>query len=187
MDNWFCRHLPNQLNDPLINQVYREQNAVVHTLAHFGPSMHGSSIRIFQHPPPFVMDLLQADREGLTLKSDPLQGGDPSRQICDDALQMLETLSIREWADDGMEGSGSCRAAIVGNLPDSYQQFQCNLCCKLAKDHPELSQLRCEEIMQRHLMLLIQLHSIKSSPGWLYGLRISILGNLRTLTGVRDY
>ncbi|CAI9109932.1 OLC1v1009874C2 [Oldenlandia corymbosa var. corymbosa] len=76
---------------------------------------------------------------------------DPSRQIRDDALQMLETLSVREWAEDGTEGSGSYRAAVVGNLPDSYQQFQYKLSCKLAKDHPELSQLLCEEIMQRQL------------------------------------
>nr|ABD96932.1 hypothetical protein [Tarenaya spinosa] len=76
---------------------------------------------------------------------------DPSRQIRDDALQMLETLSMREWAEDGVEGSGSYRAAVVGNLPDSYQQFQYKLSCKLAKDHPELSQLLCEEIMQRQL------------------------------------
>lgn len=76
---------------------------------------------------------------------------DPSRQIRDDALQMLETLSGREWAEDGIEGSGSYRAAVVGNLPDSYQQFQYKLSCKLAKDHPELSQLLCEEIMQRQL------------------------------------
>ncbi|XP_028764810.1 uncharacterized protein LOC114722858 [Neltuma alba] len=76
---------------------------------------------------------------------------DPSRQIRDDALQMLETLSVREWADDVIEGSGSYRAAVVGNLPDSYQQFQYKLSCKLAKDHPELSQLLCEEIMQRQL------------------------------------
>lgn len=76
---------------------------------------------------------------------------DPSRQIRDDALQMLETLSVRTWAEDGMEGSGSYRAAVVGNLPDSYQQFQYKLSCKLAKDHPELSQLLCEEIMQRQL------------------------------------
>ncbi|KAK8714865.1 hypothetical protein V6N13_042211 [Hibiscus sabdariffa] len=76
---------------------------------------------------------------------------DPSRQIRDDALQMLETLSVREWAEDGTEGSGSYRAAVVGNLPDSYQQFQYKLSCKLAKDHPELSKLLCEEIMQRQL------------------------------------
>ncbi|KAG4395808.1 hypothetical protein GLYMA_19G037200v4 [Glycine max] len=76
---------------------------------------------------------------------------DPSRQIRDDALQMLETLSVREWAEDGIEGSGSYRAAVVGNLPDSYQQFQYKLSCKLAKDHPELSQLLCEEIMLRQL------------------------------------
>ncbi|KAG6415679.1 hypothetical protein SASPL_123093 [Salvia splendens] len=48
---------------------------------------------------------------------------DPSRQIRDDALQMLETLSVREWAEDGLEGA----------------------------DHPELSQLLCEEITQRQL------------------------------------
>ncbi|XP_050229807.1 uncharacterized protein LOC126678934 isoform X2 [Mercurialis annua] len=76
---------------------------------------------------------------------------DPNRQIRDDALQMLETLSVREWAEDGIEGSGSYGAAVVGNLPDSYQQFQYKLSCKLAKDHPELSQLLCEEIMQRQL------------------------------------
>ncbi|XP_022884197.1 protein furry homolog-like isoform X2 [Olea europaea var. sylvestris] len=76
---------------------------------------------------------------------------DPSRQIRDDALQMLETLSVREWAEDGTECSNSYRAAVVGNLPDSYQQFQYKLSCKLAKDHPELSKLLCEEIMQRQL------------------------------------
>nr|GEV92522.1 zeatin O-glucosyltransferase-like [Tanacetum cinerariifolium] len=62
---------------------------------------------------------------------------------------MLETLSVREWAKDKIEGSGSYRATVVGNLLDSYQQFQYKLSCKLAKDHPELSQLMCEEIMQR--------------------------------------
>ncbi|XP_042508982.1 protein furry homolog-like isoform X1 [Macadamia integrifolia] len=76
---------------------------------------------------------------------------DPSRHIRDDALQMLETLSVREWAEEGTEGAGRYRAAVVGNLPDSYQQFQYKLSCKLAKDHPELSQLLCEEIMQRQL------------------------------------
>ncbi|KAF9603439.1 hypothetical protein IFM89_036140 [Coptis chinensis] len=76
---------------------------------------------------------------------------DPSRQIRDDALQMLETLSVREWAEEGTEVTGHYRAAVVGNLPDSYQQFQYKLSCTLAKDHPELSQLLCEEIMQRQL------------------------------------
>nr|ATG70920.1 ARM repeat superfamily protein [Callitropsis funebris] len=75
---------------------------------------------------------------------------DPSRQIRDDALQMLETLSIREWAEDG-EGAHRYRAAVVGSLPDSYQQFQYQLSTNLAKEHPELSELLCEEIMQRQL------------------------------------
>ncbi|KAI7744187.1 hypothetical protein M8C21_020805 [Ambrosia artemisiifolia] len=64
---------------------------------------------------------------------------------------MLETLSTREWAQDKIEGSGSYQVAVVGNLPDSYQQFQYKLSCKLAKDRPELSHLLCEEIMQRQL------------------------------------
>eukprot|EP00850_Spirogloea_muscicola_P018806 SM000176S03137 [mRNA] locus=s176:102016:119238:- [translate_table: standard] len=74
---------------------------------------------------------------------------DPSRQIRDDALQMLETLSLREWSEEG-EGA-RYRAAVVGSLPDSYQQFQFQLSAKLAKEHPELSELLCEEIMQRQL------------------------------------
>ncbi|KAJ1692491.1 hypothetical protein LUZ63_009189 [Rhynchospora breviuscula] len=78
---------------------------------------------------------------------------DPTKMIRDSALQMLETLSEREWSEydtDGY-GSGRYRASVVGNLPDSYQQFQYKLSSKLAKDHPELSELLCEEIMQRQL------------------------------------
>lgn len=67
---------------------------------------------------------------------------DPSRQIRDDALQMLETLSVREWAEDGIEGSGGYRAAVVGNLPDSYQQFQYKLSCDLHKKKPRNESLR---------------------------------------------
>ncbi|WOL05340.1 hypothetical protein Cni_G14068 [Canna indica] len=76
---------------------------------------------------------------------------DQSRQIRDNALQMLETLSVREWAEDDTEGTARYQASVVGNLPDSYQQFQYKLSSKLAKDHPELSELLCEEIMQRQL------------------------------------
>ncbi|XP_042425737.1 uncharacterized protein LOC122013534 [Zingiber officinale] len=76
---------------------------------------------------------------------------DQSRQIRDNALQMLETLYIREWAEDYIEGAGRYQVSVVGNLPDSYQQFQYKLSSKLAKDHPELSELLCEEIMQRQL------------------------------------
>lgn len=75
----------------------------------------------------------------------------PSRQIRDDALQMLETLAAREWAEEGIESGGQYRAAVVGNLPDSYQQFQYKLSSKLAKDHPDLSKLLCEEIMLHQL------------------------------------
>jgi hypothetical protein len=76
---------------------------------------------------------------------------DQTKLIRDSALQMLETLSLREWAEDDTDGIGHYRASVVGNLPDSYQQFQYKLSSKLAKDHPELSEHLCEEIMQRQL------------------------------------
>eukprot|EP00897_Mesotaenium_endlicherianum_P002114 jgi/Mesen1/1930/ME000146S01025 len=74
---------------------------------------------------------------------------DPSKRIRDDAMQMLDTLSSREWAGTG--GEGKYRVAVVGSLPDSYQQFQFRLSARLAKEHPELSEHLCEEIMQRQL------------------------------------
>nr|CAB3448417.1 unnamed protein product [Digitaria exilis] len=76
---------------------------------------------------------------------------DQTKLIRDSALQMLETLSLREWAEDDTDGVGHYRASVVGNLPDSYQQFQYKLSSKLAKDHPELSEHLCMEIMQRQL------------------------------------
>ncbi|CAI5507771.1 unnamed protein product [Closterium sp. Naga37s-1] len=79
---------------------------------------------------------------------------DPCRSIRDDALQMLETMSMRDWADytsSYSSSAGRYRAAVVGSLPDSYQQFQFQLSAKLAHEHPEMSELLCEEIMQRQL------------------------------------
>lgn len=94
---------------------------------------------------------------------------------------MLEAVSARRWSGDpeistsnthrkgeseetlvsgkfggggkvgGGGGGGRYTAAVVGSLPDSYQQFQYELSCKLAQGHPELSELLCEEIMQRQL------------------------------------
>lgn len=76
---------------------------------------------------------------------------DPSKAVRDDALQMLETLSLREWAGDGAGDAGRYRAAVVGSLPDSYQQYQYQLSARLAQDHPDLSELLCVEMMQRQL------------------------------------
>lgn len=102
---------------------------------------------------------------------------DPSRQIRDDALQMLETLSAREWAEEG-EGTGRYRAAVVGNLQDSYQQFQYQLSAKLAKEHPELSEYLCEEIMQRQLdaVDIIAQHQVLTCMApWIENLQLWIL------------
>lgn len=102
---------------------------------------------------------------------------DQSRQIRDDALQMLETLSIRAWAEEG-EGAGRYRAAVVGSLPDSYQQFQYQLSAKLAKEHPELSELLCEEIMQRQLdaVDIIAQHQVLTCMApWIENLNFGLL------------
>ncbi|KAK4710785.1 hypothetical protein R3W88_005298 [Solanum pinnatisectum] len=61
-----CRHLLNHLKDPSFAHVYGEQNAVTEKMAHFGSSMNGGSIRIFNQPPIFVMDLLEAGQRGVT-------------------------------------------------------------------------------------------------------------------------
>ncbi|XXG60233.1 hypothetical protein AAC387_Pa04g2195 [Persea americana] len=103
---------------------------------------------------------------------------DPSRQIRDDALQMLETLSAREWSEECIEGGGRYRASVVGNLPDSYQQFQYKLSSKLAKDHPNLSKLLCEEIMQRQLdaVDIIAQHQVLTCIApWIENLNFSTL------------
>lgn len=52
----------------------------------------------------------------------------------------------------GGGGSGPGRALVVlGGLQDSYQQFQYQLSEKLARDHPEMSEALCEEVMTRQL------------------------------------
>ena len=67
----------------------------------------------------------------------------------DDALHLLDVLSSRIWKDalkdrkaltphsaapSGVDESGHSRVAVViGNLQDSYQQFQYQLSAKLAR------------------------------------------------------
>ncbi|XP_078448512.1 ARM repeat superfamily protein isoform X2 [Wolffia australiana] len=105
---------------------------------------------------------------------------DPWRQVRDEALQMLETLSAREWAEEEADGAARYRASVVGNLPDSYQQFQYKLSCKLAKDHPELSELLCEEIMQRQLdaVDIIAQHQVLTCIApWIENLNLVRLGD----------
>jgi hypothetical protein len=46
---------------------------------------------------------------------------------------------------------GSSSVVVLGALQDSYQQFQYQLSCNLARDHPELSEQLCEEMMTRQL------------------------------------
>ncbi|KAL0053523.1 hypothetical protein WJX82_006983 [Trebouxia sp. C0006] len=91
---------------------------------------------------------------------------DPAQDVRDDALHLLDVLSSRIWKDikDTKVASAEAAAAlagqpsdqnpgrvavVIGNLQDSYQQFQYQLSAKLARDHPELSELLCVEMMTR--------------------------------------
>lgn len=93
---------------------------------------------------------------------------DSAQDVRDDALHLLDVLSSRIWKDalkdrkpanmQGSTASGQAdehsmprNAVIIGNLQDSYQQFQYQLSAKLARDHPELSELLCVEMMRRQL------------------------------------
>lgn len=52
------------MNDPLFDHVYLEKNAMADKLIRFGSLMNGGDIKIFQHLPLFVMDLLEVDQGG---------------------------------------------------------------------------------------------------------------------------
>lgn len=44
-------------------------------------------------------------------------------------------------------------APVVGQLADSYRSFQADLSAQLAKQHPELSEALCLEVLRRQLSL----------------------------------
>ncbi|GFR48580.1 hypothetical protein Agub_g10483, partial [Astrephomene gubernaculifera] len=125
---------------------------------------------------------------------------DPCQEVREDAMHMLHVLSQREWqaggegqaagaeaarggaaaesdGPGGGGGGGGDEAVIVlGALQDSYQQFQYELACRLARDHPELSEALCEEVMTRQLECddgLIQHPVLTSLAPWMENLVIS--------------
>ncbi|PNW70054.1 hypothetical protein CHLRE_17g703750v5 [Chlamydomonas reinhardtii] len=128
---------------------------------------------------------------------------DSLAEVREDALHMLHVLSLREWQQpaaaplpasvellgaggagsgaDGSEAGGGAASeeqapVVVGGLQDSYQQFQYLLSCKLARDHPELSEALCEELMTRQLECeeaAIQHPVLTSLAPWMENLVIS--------------
>ncbi|CAL8468215.1 g7754 [Coccomyxa elongata] len=93
--------------------------------------------------------------------------GDSCQEVRDDALQLLDTLSSRVWKEGGttvasvrpgtplLPGqilhASPHAAVVIGALQDSFQDFQLRLTSKLARDHPELSEPLCVELMTRQL------------------------------------
>ena len=60
-----------------------------------------------------------------------------------------DLLGLDEGGVSQKEGDSA--VVVLGALQDSYQQFQYQLSAKLARDHPELSEALCEEVMTRQL------------------------------------
>jgi hypothetical protein len=90
--------------------------------------------------------------------------------------------------DDGVaEKEGDGAVVVLGALQDSYQQFQYQLSAKLARDHPELSEALCEEVMTRQLEVYDKVRQIKrwqganggsGCSGWFVGLLAKMSGVL---------
>ncbi|KAK9846072.1 hypothetical protein WJX84_000717, partial [Apatococcus fuscideae] len=100
---------------------------------------------------------------------------DPMPDIRSEALHVLGVMSVRLWHTPitdpppkpprpgkagvvgALPGSGQPRSRtdrvgiVIGNVQDAYQQFQYTLSTKLSKEHPEVSEALCVEMMTRQL------------------------------------
>lgn len=61
------------------------------------------------------------------------------------------------------EQGGGRAAVVIGDVPDSYQQLQVNVSAKLARDHPELSESLCVEMLGRQLRCAALRHQVLSA------------------------
>ncbi|GIM00769.1 hypothetical protein Vretimale_5697 [Volvox reticuliferus] len=76
----------------------------------------------------------------------------------------------------GVSGGDEGAVLVIGSLQDSYHQFQYGLAGSLARDHPELSEALCEEMMTRQLECddgLIQHPVLTSLAPWMENLIIA--------------
>eukprot|EP00873_Tetraselmis_striata_P016178 jgi/Tetstr1/436442/TSEL_025271.t1 len=99
---------------------------------------------------------------------------DPSPEVRDDALTVLDVLVERMWTSGVRKRH--IGTAVVGGLQDSYQEFQCQLSTQMAMDHPELSQNLCIEMLTRVLDVAdkVTRHQILIClPPWMQNLSFS--------------
>ena len=82
----------------------------------------------------------------------------PNEAVRNDALELLHTVVECNWGGEAKAlGLGELTAAlknrcvVIGQLQDSYQMFQVELSSQLARQHPELSEDLCVEMMTRQL------------------------------------
>ncbi|EFJ49201.1 hypothetical protein VOLCADRAFT_117341 [Volvox carteri f. nagariensis] len=79
-------------------------------------------------------------------------------------------------SSSGVGVSDDGAVLVIGSLQDSYNQFQYELSGSLAREHPELSEALCEEMMTRQLECndgLIQHPVLTSLAPWMENLIIS--------------
>ncbi|GMH33034.1 hypothetical protein BSKO_00868 [Bryopsis sp. KO-2023] len=83
---------------------------------------------------------------------------DSKPEVREDALHLLKVLSLREWQGKattgwsiGVDNDMESDAVIIGSLQDSCQNFQYQLSEGLVREHPEVNEQLCEELMTRQL------------------------------------
>eukprot|EP00210_Caulerpa_lentillifera_P001890 g1818.t1 len=80
---------------------------------------------------------------------------DPDRHVREDALHLLKCVAHREWQGKCTTGWALCfnghsmedNVVVIGNLQDTCQSFQYQLSESLAREHPEINEKLCEELM----------------------------------------
>lgn len=114
---------------------------------------------------------------------------DQEQSVREDSLHLLELLSERFWRsavtprtpDGGMTpaggsgiwalpvetadsatAGGSLPQVLVGSLQESYHRFQLALSSQLAREHPEMTELLCVEVMTRqlHASAVVHQHAV---------------------------
>lgn len=120
-----CRHLLNQLHNPPVNHVYREENGVADRLAKEGCSMeYAMTPTVFASPPTFVLDKLQEDQSGATKIRNvkPTQAGQATATAAPSPIFAQRHVTPPYIADNGV--------TIVANsfLSSDPLTFHSNIC-----------------------------------------------------------
>ncbi|CAD7701683.1 unnamed protein product [Ostreobium quekettii] len=98
-------------------------------------------------------------KTGVLLSLVLYKANDEEKEVREDALHLLKVIAEREWNGPiGVGWSVGCggdvmlnNAVVLGSVQDSCQCFQYQLSETLAREHPEVNEELCVELMTRQL------------------------------------